>query len=202
MIALVANGAIFDYKYTARRLRAFAYVVAVDGGLNHCYAMGIQPNLIVGDLDSAAPDVLSHYSMVEQRRFPSDKNETDLELAIAQVMDDEKQLVVFGALNQRTDHSLGNLHLLRRYPGRIVLESEFERVFAVRGQVELACRLGQTISLIPLGGPVRGVTSKGLRWELNHSTFDMNFFSISNEAVAERVEVRIEEGDLICVMQH
>ncbi len=200
--ALVANGNVSDDSIVAHRLKQFKRIIAVDGGLNHCHRLGILPDLIIGDFDSVAPGLLEQYPHVLQRIFSPDKDETDLELALKEVMaDNEGVVTVFGGLGLRTDHTLANLHLLRRYPGRVVLEGNHERIFAIAGKGEIPCRVGQVMSLIPLGGPVRGVTTSGLRWDLRDAVLDKNFLSVSNECTENVVSVVIAEGDLLCCLQ-
>lgn len=201
-VAFVANGAVDDYALIAGRIRRYPFVVAVDAGLHHCYAMGVTPHLIVGDMDSVTPALLASYTNVPIQRLQPEKDQTDLEVAIETVVRPHVvSMVIFAALNRRTDQSLGNLHLLRRYPGRLLIESETEMMQCVRGEVEFTCSPGQTLSLIPLGGPVRKVSSRGLKWELKDAAFDVNFMSISNQTVGERLHLSVPEGDLLCIVQ-
>lgn len=201
-IALVANGAIDDFARIAQRLRAYPYVIAIDGGLSSCHRMGIKPHLIVGDMDSVSQSLLDCYADVPLNRLDRNKDQTDLEVALQMANTEEvKQMAVFGGLNKRLDHTLGNVYLLRRYPGRMVLESETERVFAIRGSAEISSYPGQIISLIPLGRPTQQVSSEGLRWELQDACLDENYFSISNEATGNCVSITVGIGDLICIVQ-
>ncbi len=95
----------------------YSMIVAVDGGLNHCHRMGIRPAMIIGDGDSIRPELLEYYQDVPARYFDTEKNETDLELAIQAVFTPEvDKITLFGALGHRLDHSLTNLHIIRRYP--------------------------------------------------------------------------------------
>jgi thiamine pyrophosphokinase len=202
-IALVANGSLGDSPQLAHELRRYETLIAVDGGLNHCYRLGVTPHLVVGDFDSVDPDVLAHYHAVPRRMFPRDKDQTDLELALQEVFNTGSETAVaYGALGRRTDHLLANLQLLRRYPVRLFYQGEDERLFAVVGEYRLECHPGQVLSLIPLGGPVEGVTTKGLKWELTDATFNKEFFSISNECTGDEVRISIAKGDLVCSLYH
>lgn len=200
-IALVANGDIQDYKKIAESVRTYQQIIAVDGGLNHCDKMGITPDLIIGDFDSTSPELLQKHANIPTYRYPCDKDETDLELALSLCCASATERVtVFGALQLRTDHALANLHLLRRYPGKVRIETEIEIIYACRGTVQLECSVGQTLSLIPMGGPVTGVSSKGLKWELEEVSMDQNFMSISNICVMTPAQLTIQEGDLLCCL--
>ena len=67
-----------------RRARATPLVIAADGGLDHARAAGLDPDVLVGDLDSISALGLAWASEhAEVVRHPVDKAATDTELAIA-----------------------------------------------------------------------------------------------------------------------
>lgn len=201
-VALVANGAIHNPTLLAPRIRQHKQIVAVDGGLVYCDQMQIRPDLIVGDLDSVSDDLMKRYANVPVHTLHRDKDDTDLEAALRlTVRPGAQRITLFGVLEKRTDHALGNLHLLRRYPQRVFIETETETLFDIVGSAKIPCKAGQTISFIPLGGPVKGVSSRGLKWELRNAIFSKDFLSISNICLGNTVEITIEEGDLICILQ-
>lgn len=200
-VALVANGAIHDPSLIAALIRKYDRCVAVDGGLIHCHSMHLRPDFMIGDFDSVAPKLLELYSDIPRKRFPTDKDFTDMELAIRSA--DEagmKKIGIFGAMELRTDHAVANLHLMRRYGKKVVIETERETLFMITGKHKLSCHPGQTVSLIPLGSPAVGVTTRGLKWELTGATMDTNFISLSNICLEDFFDIEIAEGDLICCL--
>ena len=200
-VALVANGAIHDYDFIASLIRNYDKCIAVDGGLIHCQAMNLIPDLILGDLDSISPELLMLYPNVPLEIFPVDKDHTDMELAINTANASTLlKIGIFGAMEKRTDHTLANLHLIRRFPEKIVIETERESIFSITGKNLLDTYPGQVISLIPIGSSPTGVTTKGLKWELQEATIDKNFISLSNVCLGVQVEISIEYGDLICCL--
>ncbi len=200
-IALVANGKISKSKLLLEKIKAYPYLIAVDGGLNHCHKLGLKPNLIIGDLDSAQKKILSSFEDVLKQVFPVDKDKTDLELAIEHALKlGAKRLTVFAALGGRVDHTLVNIHLLSRYPGKLFFETENELLFVIDKSVELACMPGQTISLLPLNGPATSVTTQGLKWELSEATLDKHFMGISNIALQNKVRIQVAHGNLLCIL--
>ncbi|MDN3507739.1 MAG: thiamine diphosphokinase, partial [Simkaniaceae bacterium] len=79
-------------------------VVAVDGGMRHVD----RADVVVGDLDSieSVPDC-------EVVKYPREKDETDLELALAWVKDQGGKIVrIYGALGGRVDHEMANIFLM------------------------------------------------------------------------------------------
>ena len=113
-IALVANGEFHKSPALIKKIRTYKYVIAVDGGVKHLFECGITPDLIVGDLDSSPTDILERMASVPQQIFPSEKDKTDLELAIdISLMHSPKSLHVFGGLGNRSDHNLYNVFLCK-----------------------------------------------------------------------------------------
>jgi thiamine pyrophosphokinase len=196
---MICNAPIEESTKLKERIASFPVLVAVDGGINYCHQMGLNPDLIVGDLDSADPTILKQYGHVPEKRFPQDKDKTDLEIALELVYHAKvEEITIFAAVGGRTDHTLGNLILLSRYPGKLFCETATERLFVIDRQIVIATHPGQLISLIPLNGPVSGIESKGLKWELHNSTFDKKFIGISNEALGKQVAISVKQGDLLC----
>jgi len=195
-IAIVANGQIESLEQTRPLILRHSRVVAVDGGLIHCQKMGIRPSLIVGDFDSCPSALLDHYLDVPKITLPKEKDETDLEVALRE--EEGNPITLYGAWGHRIDHSLANALLLTRWPGTLQMETERELLFAIDKRVKLSCFIGQILSLIPLNGPVSGIATKGLKWELHNGQLDQNFIGISNICLKETVEISVKEGSLIC----
>lgn len=199
--ALVANGAINDYPLIASLIQTYEYCVAVDGGLLHCQRMEVRPDLIIGDFDSVGKDLLIKYQEVPTEAFAVDKDESDTELALKAIMGPAiERIGLFGALEKRTDHALYNLNLLLRFPEKVIIETDNETIFAIKGTKEITCRPGQTVSLMPFGQPPQGVTTQGLKWELNNAALDKDFMSLSNICLKSSFSVSISEGDLLCCL--
>jgi len=198
--ALIANGSIEDLASLAPSIKKHTRIVAVDRGLIYCQQLGITPDLIVGDFDSVPPLLLEKYATVPTITLPKEKDETDLEIALEHELQISQTVTLFGALGARIDHTLTNLLIASRYPGRVVIETEREIVFALTGDVEIPVTVGQTISLVPINGPVIGITTQGLQWELKNRTLDASFIGISNVCLQTPVHVAIQQGILLCAL--
>src|SRR5437762_12483255 len=99
------------------------YVVAADGGAFALERWKLLPHLVVGDMDSLGDAGVQRFARqgVPVAKFPAAKDESDLELAIAQaIAAGATEVVVLGALGgDRLDHEAANLLLLadRGYDG-------------------------------------------------------------------------------------
>lgn len=206
---LFANGEIQRLDVIPRYLDAASLIVAVDGGLNHCDHLGIQPDLLVGDLDSVAPDRVEALSASGTRveKFPVEKDETDLELALLHVLaGGAQELVLFGGLGGRLDHTLGNLALLF-HPAIMGIDFKFIEgdleIFAIRQSALVHGCPGDLVSLIPWGGDAVGVSTQRMKYPLNDETLiQYRTRGISNVMLSDTAEVKLQQGALLCVHTH
>jgi thiamine pyrophosphokinase len=203
---LFANGVLEAVGAIRAYLRPDDYLVAVDGGLGHLDCLGRQPNILIGDLDSVDPArVLAlENAGVEIKKYPVDKDETDLELALQFVAQQGfKTIRVVGALGGRIDQMLGNLYLLslESLTGCDVrLEDGMTEVALVKGKIVIDGQPGDIISLLPLGVSVVGVTTTDLKYPLHAETlFPDHSRGISNVMLKSRCRIKIEEGKLLCI---
>jgi thiamine pyrophosphokinase len=162
--------------------------------------------LIIGDLDSADPKEVNRFRSqgVEVRRFPAHKDETDLELALEAILEMGVSTIwIAAALGNRIDQTLGNIFLLAQTQLSsldIRLLDGRREVFLIRDHVTINGLPGQTVSLLPLLGPVKGVTTSQLAYPLNHEIlYPYHTRGISNEMLSERGSVSIKEGVLLCI---
>ncbi|MFN8630166.1 MAG: hypothetical protein U0838_07550 [Chloroflexota bacterium] len=75
-------------------------VVAADGGFARSAALGLRPDVLVGDLDSLAPDGVAEAEASGARivRRPTDKDESDAELALLEAVEmGATRITVLGA---------------------------------------------------------------------------------------------------------
>lgn len=201
-VAIVANGIIQDDDQVAPLLRAHQRVIAADGGLIHCDRMGIEPDLLVGDFDSTPPELLKKYQHLPIERYPTDKDFTDLELAIQAAQPERcSRITLFAAWGDRLDCTLANLYILGRYPGLLRMENEKEIAYVITGERQISCQPNQRISLLPLPGISPVVRSRGLKWELEGQRVDQQFFSISNRTLHDHFTLEVSEGTLLIILR-
>ena len=147
-------------------------LIAADGGARHCLSLGLRPDVVIGDLDSLAPEELKRLTAdgVRVLRHPVRKDETDLELAFRLAREKgAREVILLGALGGRWDMTLANIML----PARPELSSL--RVSILDGSQEITLvkagetrwfsgRKGDVLSLIPISGDAVGVTLSGLEY--------------------------------------
>jgi thiamine pyrophosphokinase len=205
-IIIFANGELPDLTKTRALLRPGDIIVCADGGTRHALALGIRPDLIIGDLDSADQDVVQKFRNegVSVEPHPRDKNETDLELAINRAMEwHPQEIVIIAALGGRLDQTLANITLLadpRLSDFDVRLDDGVEQILLCRDRAEVHGKAGDLVSLIPWQGVVSGIQTKGLKWPLHHETlYPDKTRGISNELVGESASIARDSGLLLIV---
>lgn len=205
-VLVFANGVIEDGEWVRPYLAEAEAVIVADGGGNHLAALGVRPDVVVGDLDSLAAAV---YEVWERAgtivvRHAAEKDETDLELALLYAVAHYKgDIQIFGALGGRLDQMLANILLLAHpaLDGRQVeLVEPGQRAWLVQGWAEIEGQAGDRVSLIPFGGDAYISQTTGLKWQLREEVLDFGpARGISNVMVGERATVAIEGGMVVCV---
>lgn len=203
---IFANGCLPDLETARALLRPEDTLIAADGGARHLLEMGLLPSTLVGDLDSLEAASLAQLEAagVQIRRYPADKDETDLELALRHALErGSHSILIVGALGGRLDQTLANLWLLTDPACAgldLRLDDGVEEAFFCRKQAEVCGRSGEVVSLIPWGGPVEGVVTQGLQWKLSGETlYPHQARGVSNRMLGETSSVSIQGGLLLVV---
>jgi thiamine pyrophosphokinase len=206
---IFTNGELAKPPAIAELIRPDDLLVAADGGLRHLTRLGLRPDWLVGDLDSVAPEDVESLQAAGVRilRYPVDKDETDLELALQLVISTGYTVIrIIAALGGRLDQTLGNLFLLQLpelADCDVRLEDGREEVLLIRQQIELTGQPGDVLSLLPLGGPAYGIRTEGLRYPLHDETlWPERTRGISNVFLGDLARVRCERGMLLCIHTH
>lgn len=201
---IFANGLLPD-KEAARKLLAPGDVlIAADGGTRHILSLGMLPGIVIGDLDSLAKEDQQTLENAGTSfiTHPRDKDETDLELALRYALDQAYDpIVIVAALGGRLDQTMGNLSLLTEsnlVDMDIRLDDGIEEVFFTRGCTTIQGSPGDTVSLLPWGGLVQGVSTIGLKWPLaTEDLFPAKARGISNEMLSDTAVIEIKSGLLL-----
>ena len=201
-IIIFANGNLPNLEKARQLIRPDDFILCADGGTRHAIALGLTPNLIIGDMDSFDVERLTFN--VQRIQHPTDKNETDLELAINHAITlNPDQILILAALGGRMDQTLANISLLSNSSlatHHLRITDGVEEIFFCRDQVKVEGRGGDIVSLIPWQGEVTGVFTENLRWHLHHETlYPDKTRGISNEMTADVATITVQSGLLLIV---
>nr|HMS66095.1 thiamine diphosphokinase [Ignavibacteria bacterium] len=92
-------------------------IIAADGGGNSLKSIDILPDIVIGDLDSLSKS--NHDYFVRKKvkiNLIIEQETTDFEKCLLYCKKKNfKEIIVFGALSLRPDHTLNNFSVLKRY---------------------------------------------------------------------------------------
>lgn len=185
-------------------------VIVADGGLNHAARLGIEPDLIVGDMDSVDADLLTSYSGSKVERHPEDKAQIDLELALSAARRYGAHAArVLGGFGDRFDQSLAALLIAARaarepaaFP--VALHGGNHSAYPVTSALPQSLRLppGTVLSLLSLEGDAV-VSVSGVRYPLDRAKLPFGTgLGVSNVATTDVVDVTCFEGTVALIVEH
>lgn len=187
-----------------RYIREGDYVVACDAGYRNAAVLGVTPDLIVGDFDSAPrPD--SQGDMVV---LPHVKDDTDTHYAARWLLEHgAEQITLLGALGgARMEHTLANIATglyLARAGGKVLLADERSELhYLLPGRpLSLPREDWMYLSLFPIDGSLTGVTLTGVFYPLTDATLTPDYpLGVSNEFTAPRATLSCTGGSGLVVL--
>jgi len=206
LAVVLAGGARADQVVPAEVTSADV-VIAADSGLDLARHLGMAVDVVVGDLDSVTPAGLAwaRATGIPIEKSSADKDETDLELAIARAAGTgAERIVMLGGAGGRLDHLLANVAVLC---GPLTQGIETEawigtaRVLVVRSRVDIEDAAGSVASLLAWHGAATGVTTHGMAWPLNGARLEAgSALGTSNVVVAKRAGIALDTGVLSVVI--
>jgi thiamine pyrophosphokinase len=205
---IIANGEPPSAEDIRRWLRAGDTLVCADGGARAALAFHLRPQRVIGDFDSLTDEELSALERAgaELERYPTHKDETDLELALLYAASiGAEEIIILGALGGRLDQTVANVMLLAMpvlADRRVCIAAGDEQTFIIPAGVTfpLSGQAGDVVSLIPFGGDAHGIRTEGLEYPLHdESLFFGPARGVSNVMLGERASVFVRAGRLLCV---
>ncbi|NLA77269.1 MAG: thiamine diphosphokinase [Clostridiales bacterium] len=198
-VCCIFGGAPCEYRSVS--LDADAYVIAADAGFKHLEALGIKPDLIMGDFDSLGfvpqgADVI---------RCKPEKDDTDTMLAVKYALEHGfKELRLYGCCGGRLDHTLANLQTLvfisRSGANGTLFDGSLRITALTNGKMFFDASHEGVISVFCSGDSARGVYLEGLKYPLVNATLTHDMpLGVSNEFTGTQASVSVESGTLLVI---
>ncbi len=201
VIFLSAPETQYGYIQTFLSAHPDAIIVCADGGLRHAQAMGLLPDLLIGDFDSGSVGAAR-----ELIQLKPEKDDTDAQACMRELVRRGcKEMTLVCATGGRLDHLLANLSLLEEAMASgahcALLDAQNYVVLHAGGcqrfQNNKAYRY---FSLVPLDAQLCGVTIEGAKYPLRDATVTRaGMITISNETAADQMTIAIAQGRALVV---
>ncbi len=204
---ILAGGDIAVTDALKNTCRDAELVVAADSGLRHAAALGVSPDIIVGDFDSVTREVLADYPEVERLEHPAEKDLLDLELALDYAKEKgAAHYLIVGGLGDRFDQSLAAVFIAARWKRAgygVSLQSGDRALYPLAGEDEVKLELppGQHFSLLSLA-ETSAVSLEGAKYPLERYALPFGVGrGVSNEVAGVPLKVELHGGLALLIVE-
>ena len=176
----------------------FEEIIAVDSGIEHLLNLSLNPNTLIGDLDSISKKSLDEVKKngVKILAFNSNKDQTDFELALNYLEEAEKSKVyIIGGESGEIDHLISIFLLI---PSKSFFENIIwlygDKRIIFRQKLELNIKKLTKFSVIPLTD-LTNLSIDGAEWNLDNK--DIQFgetLTLRNSTNEEQLNIRCDKG--------
>ena len=181
------------------------YIICADAGYETALNYGIEPDIVVGDFDSAKQKPPQSLKCVT---LPVEKDVTDtMYAAIKGLSTGFKSYVLLGCLGgKRFDHSVANIEVLqylRLHGAKAVVADEHTKLLVLRDErLKLTKMKGATLSVFPYGAGSCNVSYKGLKYPMERSTLTSGglLMGVSNSIISDEAEIKVHSGSALVVI--
>lgn len=167
MTVILASGLFPTTERALRYLREADFLACCDGAANDCVAAGFEPDVIVGDGDSIAPNVMERYADRVVRIAEQETNDLSKTFHHCLQLGRRDSFVILGATGKREDHALANLALLMDYAEEhadVMMVSDFGTFYPCCDTKRLSVNPGQEVSIWNFGASY--FSAEGLMYPL------------------------------------
>ena len=178
------------------------FVLCADAGYGLAREMGIEPDVIIGDFDSAeAPE---RGNII---RHPVMKDDTDTMLCIKYGLEaGYRNFLIVGGLGGRLDHTLANLqslsYLAERGARAEICDGRMHGAMLRRSSICIPATKGK-LSLFAMGGTCEGVFSRGTKYDLENAVLTPDFpLGMGNDFKDEYALISVEKGRLLVLWEN
>ncbi len=198
---IVADGSFPQHEIPLGYLKNASRIICCDGSVQNLVLYGMEPDAIVGDLDSISDELATRFA---DRIYPDKSQDTnDLTKAVSWCRKKGyEDIVIVGATGKREDHTLGNISLLAEYIEYMntimVTDTGIFRPF-LKSSV-IPSYPGQQISIFSID-PQTEVTTLGLKFPLNRTKITNWWFATLNEALGDNFSLEFSTGRLIVYLR-
>lgn len=200
-LVILANG---DFPAAARPLEALRnadYLVCCDGAAASLTAAGLEPDIVVGDLDSITPELRKRLGSKILRISEQETN--DLTKAFNHALSlNPGKITILGATGKREDHTLANISLLLDYASRsacpVEMITDHGEFIAIFDSAVIKCRRGCQVSLFSFDSTLK-IESAGLLYPTGSVVFDSLWKASLNEAGADEFTLTLSHPSGVLV---
>ena len=192
---ILANGDFPASTHPLRILQEAERIVCCDGAAQALLAHGMEPTMVIGDLDSLADETKKR---LRGRIIQVVEQETnDLNKAFRYCLSQGwLDITILGATGKREDHTLGNISLLADFAKQapaIRMVTDYGCFLPMLASGTISCTPRQQVSIFTLDAETP-IVSQGLKYPLNGLVPRRWWEATLNEALGDSFMLEFPKG--------
>ena len=196
-MVILANGDYPTHPIPVQKIIKASCIICCDGAVNDLIEYGMEPDVVIGDLDSINQSLKTKFD--DKTIHLPDQDANDLQKAIRWAEGKGiKEADILGATGKRDDHSLANIFILLQFPTSLkcTLITDHGCFSTVEGTAEFQSFTGQQVSLFS-ADPGIEVTSLNLKYDLISTKISNLYYGSLNESNSEEFTLSISHGKIL-----
>jgi|SRR6056300_804196 thiamine pyrophosphokinase len=171
-------------------------LIAADGAYNRLYSLGINPNAIVGDMDSVTEKHnTEHTEFIE---IPN-QNTNDFEKCVRYAQQlGYRNILIIGFTGGLLEHTVNNISIIIKFTREmnIIVYHQHRYCYYITNDIELNIKKDELVSLIPY--PSAKLKTRGLNWELHSEELQMGIREgARNFAITDNIKIELLSGSYL-----
>ena len=199
---ILANGNFPQHKIPLEFLRKAEQITCCDGATQSLLNSGLEPDYIIGDLDSISEEIKNKYSSI--LLYSSEQETNDLTKAVHFCVEKSlTEITILGATGKREDHTIGNLSLLTDYAEKanVQLLTDYGVFNPLLKTSTLESYFREQISIFSLE-PDTKLTFQNLLYPVINRSFSSLWEGTLNEAKGDRFTVGFKKGKVLVFREY
>lgn len=179
-------------------------IIAADGGIKHASALGIEPELWLGDFDSTPDALKEQHKHVQTMTFERQKAMSDGALAVQTALNNGATSIIFlGALGgSRSDHSLAVMNqMMQLHENGIetMMTSGLEECWPLdAGEFEIYLPEGSMFSILPYED-LKGLSITGAEYPLDNIETEFGSTLTLSNISKGQTKISLVEGRAVLI---
>ena len=200
-IAIIANGYVKNADFHKDLLKDADIIICADGGADNAKKIGVIPNYIIGDLDSASKSSIEFFKDKSKIIKDNNPDKTDMEIALslAETLA-PYEILIMGAIGDRIDHTLANIMCLDKIKSDVKAQIVDEKniIELVENSADISGDKNDIISIVPITD-ISNLCYTGLKWNIENLDTNIGWFGISNRLEEKNANISFSNGKILLI---
>ena len=200
--AILADGTFPQHHLPLSALRNATRIICCDGATESLLKYGLEPDYIVGDLDTISLDLQKRYSYCLHQ--DNDTNNNDLTKAVNFCVEKQwNEITIIGATGKREDHTIGNISLLANYAeyANVQMITDYGVFIPLLKSSHFESFTGQQVSIFTLTTDTV-FTFLGLKYPFTEKNIISWWQATLNEAIGNDFFIEMNNGKALVFREH